>query len=341
MRTFKRLPIITTSLAIAMSLGMSGSALAQETLDNSMKVTLLGTGSPNPSPDRFSQSILVEAGEQKLLIDLGRGVTIRLAQLGVPFSEIDASFITHMHSDHLTGLPDLWMTGWLATPYASRKEPMRLYGPKGTESMAANLTEAFAEDIRIRKLDEELPPEGIAFDAKNITAGQVYNEEGVKVTAFETEHGELIKPSYGYTITYNGHKVVIPSDTVYDENIAEVAKGTDLLIHEVAMIDPGVMKKYPKLENVMNHHTSPEDAGRVFNKAKPELAAYTHYVIFNKDRKVDSSTYDRIKELTRTTYDGPLVTGHDLTTFVINNEGVSAKNAEGEEIITVPSDRSD
>ena len=97
-----------------------------------LNVTILGSGSPVPSNVRFSQSTLVEAGNDKFLFDLGRGVTIRLGQLGISFREISASFITHFHSDHLVGLPDLWLTGWLPTPFASRVQPMALYGPKGT-----------------------------------------------------------------------------------------------------------------------------------------------------------------------------------------------------------------
>lgn len=78
-----------------------------------MRVTLLGTGTPNPQPERFGPATLVEAGSQRLLFDAGRGVTIRLNQLGIPMREVTAVFITHFHSDHLVGLADLWLIGWL------------------------------------------------------------------------------------------------------------------------------------------------------------------------------------------------------------------------------------
>lgn len=102
-----------TAVCVAVSLGVAAMAACSAALasEQPFKVTLLGTGLPIPNPDRFSQSILVEAGKQKLLIDLGRGVTVRLGQLGIPLRDINASFITHMHSDHLTGLPDFWVTG--------------------------------------------------------------------------------------------------------------------------------------------------------------------------------------------------------------------------------------
>src|SRR5215475_15680676 len=95
-------------------------------------VTLLGTGTPTPRLSSFSASTLIEAGPEKLLFDIGRGSTIRLFQKRIPLGAMTAHFITHMHSDHLVGLPDLWLTGWVATPWASRKTPMVIYGPKGT-----------------------------------------------------------------------------------------------------------------------------------------------------------------------------------------------------------------
>lgn len=88
------------------------------------RVTLLGTGTPVPIPTRCSQSTLVQAGGHNLLFDFGRGAAIRLTQVGVPLGTIDASFITHMHSDHLSGLTDVWGTGWLPTAFGGRKTPM-------------------------------------------------------------------------------------------------------------------------------------------------------------------------------------------------------------------------
>lgn len=328
-----------TDVCVAVSLGVAAMAASSPALANDppFKVTLLGTGSPIPNPDRFSQSILVEAGKQKLLIDLGRGVTVRLGQLGIPLRDINASFITHMHSDHLTGLPDFWLTGWLPTSFGSRETPMKLYGPKGTKELAEYLPKAFAEDIRIRTVDEELRAPGIAIEAHEFKApGVVYEQDGVKVTAFETDHGPQIKPSFGYTISFNGRKVVIPSDSRYDERIVAEARNADLLIHEVAMIDADLMKTNPRLHNVLNHHTSPEDAGRIFSQAKPRLAAYSHFVIFHRGKGVTASADREIDRLTRTTYEGPLVLGHDLMSFDIG-DSVTVTGADGKKIMTVSS----
>ncbi|WP_093166297.1 MBL fold metallo-hydrolase [Variovorax sp. YR216] len=308
----------------------SVSGLASHSLAAPLNVTILGSGSPVPSNVRFSQSTLVEAGNDKFLFDLGRGVTVRLGQLGVPFKDITASFITHFHSDHLVGLPDLWLTGWLPTPFASRKQPMAVYGPKGTVAMTKNLTAAFAEDIRIRLADEKLPPAGIAFDAHDIAAGVVYERNGVRITAFPTHHGDLIEPNFGYTIEYQGKKVVISSDTTYDERIARRAQGADLLLHEVADIDPQLLKDYPRFKEITAHHTSPEEAGRIFAMAKPKVAAFTHIIVLKANQGLDVPATEVVSR-TRSTYDGPLALGEDLMRFEIGDT-VEVFNARKERI---------
>src|SRR6266567_2514128 len=111
---------------------MCGSAAAQEkpAVSKDIVVTLLGTGGPEPTPSRFGPATLVQAGGLNLLFDAGRGVTVRLYQLGMSSGKgINAVFLTHYHSDHLDGLPDLWMTGYMFGPFGSRAKPMRLIGP--------------------------------------------------------------------------------------------------------------------------------------------------------------------------------------------------------------------
>lgn len=283
-----------------------------------IKVTLLGTGVPTPRPSSFSASTLVEAGSEKLLFDLGRGSTMQLYKLKIPLGAITANFLTHMHSDHLVGLPDMWLTGWLATPWASRKGPMKLYGPKGTVAMTENLTRAFAEDIRIRMDDEHLDPAAIAFAAKDIEPGRVYDSNGVKVTAIEVNHGDKIKPSFGYVIEYNGHKVVLSGDTKYDERIARAAEGADLLIHEVAVIEPELLVRNPVYKDIGAHHTSPEEAGRIFASARPKLAVYSH-IVFGTVKPAPDIPEEPLILRTRTEYKGPLLVGRDMMSFRIGD----------------------
>lgn len=143
------------------------------------QVTLLGTGSPTPFIDRFGPSILVQAGGDNLLFDCGRGASQRLLQLGVAFSSVTRLFLTHLHSDHVVGIPDVWLTGWIR----ARAEPFRVWGPAGTVDMMAGLREAFKFDIAVRREDEGLPAEGIATDAADVVQAVVYEENGVRITA--------------------------------------------------------------------------------------------------------------------------------------------------------------
>ena len=169
----------------------------------------------------------------------------------------------------------MWLSGWIATPWASRKTPMVVFGPKGTVAMTGHLTEAFADDIRIRENDEHLPPEGIKFAATDIEPGFTYEKDGLKVTAIEVDHGEKIKPAFGYVVEYDGKKVVLSGDTKYDDRVANAAKGADLLIHEVAVIEPELLKTFPAYKDIKGHHSSPEEAGRIFSIARPKLAVYS------------------------------------------------------------------
>jgi ribonuclease Z len=293
-----------------------------------MRVTLLGTGTPTPRLSSFSASTLVEAGSERLIFDLGRGSTIRLFQRKIPLGSITAHFITHLHSDHVVGLPDMWLSGWLGTPWGWRKSPMVLYGPKGTVAMTEHLSKAFSEDIRIRIDDEDNPPAGVAFAAKDIEAGPVYERNGVKVTAIEVNHGEKIKPAFGYVVEFDGKKVVLSGDTRPDARVSKAAEGADLLIHEVAVIEPELSKSYPAYRAIEDHHTLPEDAGRIFTSAKPKLAVYSH-IVFATLKPVQDVPEDALIARTQTTYKGPLIVGRDLMSFVISDK-VEAFAANGD-----------
>lgn len=198
------------------------------------RVTLLGTGSPAPVMRRFGPAVLVQAGGRNLLIDSGRGVTQRLMQLGLKLGEIEPLFITHLHSDHIVGIPDLWLTGWLEAGYAQRKGPFRVRGPAGTQNLMDGLVQAFDWDIKARIADQNLDPANLKPEVTEIRQGVVYDQAGVKVTAFDVDHGELLKPAFGYRIDYAGRSVTISGDTRFSENLIKHATGTDLLIHQVA-----------------------------------------------------------------------------------------------------------
>jgi ribonuclease Z len=298
-----------------LALLLSAAVSTQAKADSDFKVTLLGTGTPIPDPDRFGPSTLVEAGNKKLLFDAGRGVPIRVRQLGFRESKIDVVFLTHYHSDHTAGIPDIWLTGWLGN---FRQEPFRLIGPVGAKSLMANLESAYALDIKIRLEDEKLSPGGIATVVEEFEKdGVVYDKDGVKVIAFTVDHGAAIKPAVGYRIEYNGHAVVISGDTRYDQNVIKYGTGVDLLIHEVCIVRPELLSN-PYIKRVVDHHTTPREAGQVFSLAKPKLAVYSHLVFLASD-KVPRATVDDIVAGTRETYDGPLQVGVDLMSFEIGD----------------------
>ena len=121
-----------------------------------VKVTLLGTGTPFPNAERFGSAILVEAGGERLLFDCGRGVVIRLSEAGVPVQGVDALFLTHLHSDHTVGIPDLWLTGW----FLGRDHPLRLWGPPGTREMTEHLSQAYQFELQTREHTENCRSKG-------------------------------------------------------------------------------------------------------------------------------------------------------------------------------------
>jgi len=283
------------------------------------RVTLIGTGTPVPRPDRFGPCTLVEAGGQTLLVDAGRGATIRLYQLGVPMGGIDVLFLTHYHSDHTSGVPDLWLTGWLSSHYARRSKPMRVIGPVGAKVLMAKLAEAYAADIKIRLDDEKLPPEGVATIVEEFDRdGVVYEANGVRVIAFEVDHGDVIKPCYGYRFEYQGRSAVLSSDTRYNQNVIKYGRGADLLVHEVATARPELMSE-AYVQRIIGHHTTPREAGLVFSETRPKLAAYAHLVFVASEKVPPPTVADLVAE-TRQTYGGPLQVGEDLMRFEIGDD---------------------
>lgn len=283
-------------------------------------VTLLGTGNPRPAADRFGPSILVEAGQERLLVDAGRGSTIRLFELGSAplLSGITAVLLTHLHSDHVVGLPDLWLTGWLF----GRKNPLEIYGPAGTREMAGGFEQAFAFDVRMRRdVDEHLPAAGVELQPTEVQPGRVCLERnGVRVTAFAVDHGP-VSPALGFRIDYGGRSVVLSGDTRYSATLVDAARGADVLVHEV--LSPEVERRRGLVDaaamaRIIAHHTTPEEAGKVFTAVGPRLAVYSHIV-------PSPTTPADLIAPTRRTYKGRLAVGYDLMQIEIGDTVVVRK----------------
>jgi len=304
-------PLRRSLLAILLTTFAALAATAQPA--GTLQITLLGTGNPRPNMERFGPSILVEAGAQRLLIDAGRGNAQQLFAIGQRpvLIGVDAVLLTHLHSDHTVGLPDLWLTGWLF----GRARPLPLLGPTGTAAMAGHLTQAYAWDIATRSKDERLPPEGVRFEATDVTPGVVWNRDGLTVTAFVVDHGDIAAPAFGYRVDYRGRSAVLSGDMRYDERILTHARGVDVFVLEVmspevearrGQVDPAAMA------SVLRRHISPDQAGTLFAMAKPRLAVFTHVV-------PSPATAEDLVPVARKTYQGPLAAGYDLMSIVIGD----------------------
>jgi ribonuclease Z len=287
-----------------------------------MVVTLLGTGNPRPTPDRLGPSILVEAGTERLLIDAGRGCAMRLFEIGdtALLSGITALLLTHLHSDHVVGLPDLWLTGWLF----GRTRPLEVIGPQGTAGLAEHLARAYEYDVRMRRdLDEKLPAGGAELRGREVEPGLAFDRGGVRVRAFPVDHGP-VRPSFGYRVEYAGRSLVVSGDTRYTESMIAASRGADVIIHEV--VSPEVERKRAKvqspatIERIIARHTPPEEAGRIFTAAGPRLAVYSHIV-------PSPATAADLIEPTRRTWSGPLEVGFDLMQITIGDRIVVERRA--------------
>jgi ribonuclease Z len=232
--------------------------------------------------NRFGPGILVEAAGQKYLFDAGRGALQRLAQLKVRWQkvrwqDVEGVFLTHLHSDHVVGFPDLWLTGWLVGP--GRDRPLAVWGPRGTRKMMANLEQAYEFDIRIRLYDDRAAPDGVVILADDVNEGVVLEKGGLKITAFEVDHTP-VRPAFGFRVDYGGRSVVLSGDIRVSENLIRQAQGVDLLIHEVASPESfqRAGTRPERARAVIDHHVTPQQAGEVFSRVKPKLAVYSHIV---------------------------------------------------------------
>ena len=283
-----------------------------------LRVTFLGTGAPRPSFERYGPSILVEAGDQRLLVDPSWGLRERLMQVGSfeLLSGIDHVLITHLHFDHTIGFTDVWLTGWLF----GRRVPLTVQGPEGTTAMMGHFRQAYDWDIETRLL-VGIPGEGIKINATDVSPGVIYEHRGLKVTAFEVDHmpvdietRELLDfwgETFGYRFDYLGRSLVLSGDTRPSDNLVEHSRGVDVLVHEAQYPSPGASAE-AKLANVsLSVHTEPKDAGVIFERAKPRMAVYSHLI-------PPQVTAEALKAATP--YDGPLTVAHDLMMITIGDE---------------------
>lgn len=277
-----------------------------------MKVTLLGTGGPEYFPDRLGIATLVEADGQKLLFDVGRGTNQRLYESRINPKDITHIFITHLHNDHIEGLPELWMTPWFLL---GRDHGFELWGPEGSEQMVEGMQMMFTHDLegRVNKFN---PIENLQINVHLLSDGLVFDEGGIKVTAFPVEHHDG-NPAYGFRIDYAGRSVVISGDTTLHENVVKHGTGADVIVHNVIAFSER-LSKLPEMQGVLAKLTTPEQAADVFKQASPKMAVYSHIV--TKELHGNKGPEEIIARTRAAGYDGPLTMGEDRMVIEIGVE---------------------
>ncbi|MDR3779440.1 MAG: MBL fold metallo-hydrolase [Candidatus Copromonas sp.] len=288
------------------------------------KLVLLGTGTPNACPDASGPSSAVVVGDRAYLVDFGPGVVRQAAKAyrnGIDALRPDrlvTAFCTHLHTDHTAGYPDLIFTPWVL----ERKEPLRVFGPKGIRDMTEHLLKAYKVDIDFRINGFEKANEvGYRVEIQEITSGVIYRDDRVTVEAFPVSHGTL--ESYGFKFTTPDRVIVISGDTAPLEIVAEKAKGCDILLHEVEYT-AGLAAREPKWQKYHREvHTLSVDLAEIAKKARPKLLVTYHriYHMEIQDNTVDVGAEMArrneaiLEEIRNVGYEGPLVNGMDLDVF--------------------------
>ncbi|HEV2615549.1 MAG TPA: MBL fold metallo-hydrolase [Candidatus Acidoferrales bacterium] len=268
-------------------------------------VVFLGTGMPRPDPERQGPSLAIVANGKAYIVDAGVGVVRQAAAAyargisALKADQLDIAFLTHLHSDHTLGLPDLILTPWVM----HRTAPLRLYGPMGTQAMADNIEKAWAEDIDIRVHGlEHNTTTGYKVVAHEIHPGVVYQDANVKVTPFAVLHGNW-KEALGYRFDADGKSIVISGDTRPAQSVVDACSGCDILIHEVYSGEYG---NAPNRAYFSSFHTSAEDLGEIAAKARPKLLVIIHYVPLGKSDQTEMLTGICKK------FHGPVIVANDL-----------------------------
>lgn len=282
------------------------SLFSQET-----QVVLLGTGTPNPDPDRAGPSLAIVVNGNSYVVDCGPGVVRRVAAAskkiskGLEQNKLSRLFITHLHSDHTIGYAD-----FILSPVVSgnRNVAVESFGPKGLQSMTNHIMQAYEEDIdiRVNGLEKGIAS-GYKVNVHEILPGIIYKDSNVTVKAFKVNHGSWPE-AYGYRFETKDKVIVVSGDCTYSENLVENAMGCDILIHEVYSVE-GLAKREKRWQDYHStFHTSTLQLAAIANKVQPKLLVLTHQLLFGTTKE------SLMKEL-QDAYKGKVAYGNDLDVY--------------------------
>jgi ribonuclease BN (tRNA processing enzyme) len=291
-------------LAVASSAGST----SPDQRSPAASLVVLGTGTPNADPDRSGPALAVVVNGVAYLVDAGPGVVRRAAAAqrqgvaALAAKRLDKVFITHLHSDHTVGLPDLIFTPWVL----ERTAPLAVYGPPGIAAMTRHLEEAYVEDVRVR-IDGAEPANETGFKvvAHEIKPGIVYRDSNVVVQAFAVPHGDW-RVAYGYRFDGGGRSIVISGDTHPSDAIVRACNGCDVLVHEVYSAErlatrPPEWQRYHTAA-----HTSTKELAAIAARAHPKLLVLYHQLFWGTD---DDGL---LREIRAAGYTGDVVSARDL-----------------------------
>ena len=299
-----------------------GISQAQNEAMPKTQVVLLGTGTPLPDPDRSGPSTAIVVNGNAYVIDFGTGVVRQAAaarKRGVEALEpvnLKIGFLTHLHSDHTIGFPDIIFTPWVM----GRKAPLEVYGPPGTRDMAEHILKAYEADIQIRTGDlEHANTTGYKVNVHEIQPGVVYRDPNVTVTAFAVHHGKW-PHAYGYRFETRDRTIVISGDASPDAAILNNCHGCDVLIHEV-YTQASLDLVFPEWKQYrLAYHTSSKELAEIATKAKPGLLILYHRANPGCDQARtekcrEAGSEEQLLKEVRQAYSGKVVAGHDLEIY--------------------------
>jgi ribonuclease Z len=270
-----------------------------------MQLTLLGTGCPQVDPRRMGPASLVRSGGKSFLVDCGSGVTQRLVGAGSRGAEIDALFLTHLHSDHVMDLFQLVISSW----HQGRDRPLLIFGPRGTQRFVDAMFALWRGELAQRVAHERRPStRALEVEVREFAAGSLVDEAGLRVGAVAVAH-QPVEYAYGFIFEAEGRKLVFSGDTAYCPALIEAAADADVLVHECFI--HGALKPVPGVRDeaviraVASYHTPSDQLGKLAAAARVRALVLNHFVPTSFDRS-------RLLAEVRRDYDGPIVIGEDL-----------------------------